>query len=143
MYLTIGYKESKEDYCRGCHMGTFDEESRIERFETALEVAKFIASVEAHDKHGRHRSWNWTIVTANDINDPEKSFYGGLDSDTIPSEVSFILDEERRLKLAEVENDKKNKRITEQRKQELQIRLDQENRDKIEFERLKTKFGKG
>jgi hypothetical protein len=47
MYLVICYKPSSDDYCRGCHMASYDSDLQICKFEKEEEVVEWIASLNA------------------------------------------------------------------------------------------------
>jgi len=45
MYLVVAYKPNSDDYCRGCHMASYDSEHHARRFEKEDELIDFISDL--------------------------------------------------------------------------------------------------
>lgn len=131
MYLIIGYKPSRDDYCRGCLMSSYDSSSVIERVKTPIEAAKFIANNDVFNSAGAN--WNWTVITSEMISNEEHYFSSDLEYDDIPPEICQLLDEERSKALHILKSKESKAKEDEKKKSDLIQRA----KDEAEFERLK------
>ncbi len=48
-YLLIAYKESSDDYCKGCHMASYPSDLKIHESENPEEITKILAHLWADD----------------------------------------------------------------------------------------------
>lgn len=137
MYLVIGYKPSYDVYSRNCLMESYSSYSVVEKFDTALAVAQYIARVDANNTKGA--DWCWTVVTSNMISDEDYYFGSCLESNSdMPSDVASILEAERTKARAIVADKQRKQQIEEERKRIEEQRLE----DEATFERLKVKLNK-
>lgn len=140
MYLVIGFKPHEDDYCRGCHMGTYEEETRLTRLNTPQEVVEYIAHEEAFDQDGRRNAWEWTVVTGLMIDDENEYFGHDLTYGAMPDECSELIQKARQKEYEWADEWAAKKKREEKEVKAAQRKAEEDARDKSEYERLKRKF---
>ena len=65
-YTIVGYKNNKDDYYRGCHMGSVNSDFFIESYSELEDAARWYAKYDMEDPYQRDRnidhSWELTIL---------------------------------------------------------------------------------
>jgi hypothetical protein len=129
-YIVVSYKPNSDDYCRGCHMVSYESDFQIEYLDDALDIVEHISRLDSTALGVNEKGYEHEVISIND-------FIDGDYPDFCYEYAINIKERTEELIRHRVEEEKRR-----EAEKNAQRKAEQEERERSEYKRLSNKFSR-